>query len=425
MRQLMIQVNDGQGSNVADMLEQHHGMNIWQIKARNQDGPIDVVIADIPNNEIEGLINALESTQKPRITLIPTEVIALQPPSEEVSEQTVTITPRSPLEVYLMGLQSIGAWRSFLGYAGLAGVVVWTGLYTNTIFLLVAAMLLAPFASPAMNIAIATARGDIHLLWSGLKRYFASLGVTVAVTTLLSLILRQTSATTLMVDTVNISAVAVLLPLAAGAAGALNLVQSRHNSLVSGSAVGVLIAASLAPPTGVLGMAIAIGRWDMVDNALFLLLLQLVGINLTGAIIFWLYGLRSKGAYYQRGKRSIVYGAVVASAIILSALLAWQLWLSPMPEYQRSSIAADAAAQVRTLLDQREEAAAVEVNARFTRANVSDQTSLLVDVYIQPMNTVLSDAELREQIATQIQETLAQEFNVTPLVNVVIVHPPD
>ena len=63
------------------------------------------------------------------------------------------------------------------------------------------------------------------------------------------------------------------------AASAISCNQNRSN-LVSGAAVGILVAASLAPPAGLVGMAIAISRWDMVTSGLFVLLLQLVGINL-------------------------------------------------------------------------------------------------------------------------------------------------
>jgi hypothetical protein len=48
--------------------------------------------------------------------------------------------------------------------------------------------------------------------------------------------------TSSMSSTSNVSAVAVLLPLIAGAAGPLNLVQSERSSLVSGAAVGMLVA---------------------------------------------------------------------------------------------------------------------------------------------------------------------------------------
>lgn len=89
-----------------------------------------------------------------------------------------------------------------------------------------------------------------------------------------------------------------LLPLVAGAAGAITLVQSERSSLVSGTATGMLVAASLSPPAGIIGMSMAIGRWDMVVNGVFLLLLQLSGINLSAAILFCTFGLSTKGARY-------------------------------------------------------------------------------------------------------------------------------
>jgi hypothetical protein len=78
-------------------------------------------------------------------------------------------------------------------------------------------------------------------------RYAASLALAIAVAAGLSLLFRHRTATDLMVQVSQMSSAAVLLPLVAGGTGALNLVQSERNSLVSGAAVGMLVAASLAP----------------------------------------------------------------------------------------------------------------------------------------------------------------------------------
>ncbi|GAB4224997.1 MAG: hypothetical protein Kow0049_01930 [Stanieria sp.] len=75
----------------------------------------------------------------------------------------------------------------------------------------------APFADPAMNTAIATARGGLNLLKRSLIRYFTALGVTIIVEALLSFIFQQKAASNLMTQNSQISVVAVLLPLAAGA----------------------------------------------------------------------------------------------------------------------------------------------------------------------------------------------------------------
>ncbi|MDY7015271.1 MAG: DUF389 domain-containing protein, partial [Cyanobacteriota bacterium] len=274
MRQLLVRVPRGWGKPVIEIAETHGGVNLIQFEAIADGKPVDAVVIHLSNEKVENLLEGLEEIPDPHVTLNPRGVITLVPPSSEVAEQVTQVQERSPIEVFLAGLQSVGSWRGFLGYAIVAGVVVWIGLFTGSIFLLVAAMLIAPFAGPAMNAAIATARGDRVLFQRSLIRYFAALSTAIVVAGLLSFVLRQESITPLMISNSQVSAVSVLLPLAAGAAGALTLIQSERSSLVSGAAIGMLVAASLSPPVGIIGMAIAIGRWDLVNNGIFLLLLQ-------------------------------------------------------------------------------------------------------------------------------------------------------
>ncbi|MBW4498928.1 MAG: DUF389 domain-containing protein [Scytonema hyalinum WJT4-NPBG1] len=424
MRQLIIQVPQGHGKAVLDIANSHNGANLAQLAAKGSDEAIDVVIVHISNREVEGFLEQLEDLPKVHITLIPTGVMALQPPASEAAQQVVNVEERSPIEIFLSGLQSVGSWRGFLGYAAMAGVVVWIGLYTNTAYLLVAAMLIAPFAGPAMNTAIATARGDYQLLRRSLLRYFTALLVTIVTTWLLSLILRQEIPTSLMVESSQISTVAVLLPLAAGAAGALNLVQSERSSLVSGAATGMLVAASLAPPAGIVGMASALGRWDMVTGGLFLLLLQLCGINFTASLLFRIYGLSTQGSRYQRGKKSVFRSALVITVIALAGLLTWQF--SNSPNLERSSRAQRANAEVNKAVEQVGLVELVESNVRFTRPNIEGQNTLLSVVYVQRKPEVTaSKEEIRSRLTQAIQShLLKQRFNVTPLVDVNVLETP-
>ncbi len=247
-------------------------------------------------------------------------------------------------------------------------------------------MLVAPFAGPAMNTAIATARGDVHLLGNSLFRYFAAILVTVIMAGVLSLILQQQIATEKMVEVSQISAVAVLLPVAAGVAGALNLVQSERSSLVSGTAVGILVASFLAPPAGLIGMASVKGMWDMVINGLFILLLQLVGVNFSGSIIFRTFGLSPHGARYERGKRWAFPSVLAVTVVMLAGLLSWQF--STSPELQRSSRSQRANAEIQKLVDNSGIAKLVDANVRFTRPATKDQNTLLGIIYVQRLSGV-------------------------------------
>lgn len=424
MRQLLVQVPQGYGKDVLDAAKAHDGSNLALVEATGSDQSIDLVMIHVSNRKVEGLLEALERIPNLQITLNPRGVLTLQPPADEAAQQVTDVAARSPIEVFLSGLQSVGSWKGFLGYAAAAGVVVWIGLFTNTSYLLVAAMLIAPFAGPAMNVALATARGDRHLLGRSIVRYFAALIVAIAVAAFLSFVLRQQVITEQMAATSTISAVAVLLPVVAGAAGALNLVQSERSSLVSGAATGMLIAASLAPPAGLVGMAAVMGRWDLTINGVFVLLLQLVGINLSAAIVFRLYGVSAQGARYKRGKAWAFPAILTVTVVAIAGLLTWQF--STLPNLQRSSLTQRATANIKTVVDESGLATLVEANVRFTRPDIQGQNTLLATVYVQQQSTSQSTQAIQSQLTQNIQtHLLNQEFNVTPLVNVTVLQAPE
>ncbi|AFZ30112.1 hypothetical protein Glo7428_1551 [Gloeocapsa sp. PCC 7428] len=425
MRQLLIQVPHGYGKEVLAIAQAYDATNTARVEATGNNEPIDLVIVHISNQKVEEFLGDLESLPNLQVTLIPRGVIAMHPPADQAPQQVTDVKARSPIEIFLAGLQSVGSWKAFLGYAAAAGVVVWIGLYTNTSYLLVAAMLIAPFAGPAMNVAIATARGDVNLLKRTLLRYFAALAVTIVVAGVLSFLLQQEVVTSTMSDTSKISTVAVLLPLVAGAAGAINLVQSERSSLVSGAAVGMLVAASLAPPAGLIGMAGVMGRWDLAINGVFLLLLQLVGINLSASLVFRSYGLTARGARYQRGKKALFPAILAVTFVALLALLIWQF--SASPNLQRSSREQSANQTIQQAVEDSDLVELVEANVRFPTPNISGQNTLLVVMYVQRRAGVTASAEVISDRLTQAVQTALhnQDFNVTPLVSVNVLSAPN
>ncbi len=426
MRQLFIQVPHGHGQTVLEIAGRHKGTNLSVSGAADPRGrPLEAVVAHLPNAQLGPFLADLEPIPDLHLTTSPHGVILLKPPPDETPQQVMDVTLRSPFEVFVSGLQSIGSWRGFLGYAAVAGVVVWLGLFTNTVYLLVAAMLIAPFAGPAMNLAIATARGDTTLLWRSVVRYVAALAVSIAVAALLSLAFQQQIATLQMASTANISAAAALLPLAAGAAGALNLAQSERSSLVSGAATGMLVAASLAPPAGLIGMAAVIGRWDMAKSGLFLLALQLVGINLAGAALFRLVGLEPGGPRYARGKAWAGWMAGALTIVGLAALLLWQFG-SDRPTFQRETLEERARAVIGEAVEDEPAARLVEANVRFTRADIPGQDTLLAEVYVERSGPAAPpDDDIQRALTEKIQQAIQQRgYGITPLVDVTVLTAP-
>ena len=424
MRQLLIEIQRGKGQEVLEVAQKFQGVNLSFIEANSTRGAIDLVVAHIPNSKVEDFLGELEDYEELHVTLVPHGTMPLQPPVNRIPDEVVDTKHQSPLEIFLAGLQSVGSWNGFIAYAIVGGIIVWIGLFTNSSFLLVASMLIAPFAGPAMLAAIATARGDGLLLQKSIIRYLAAIAVTASTTCLLSLILNQDLASNAMVESSKVSAVSVLLPLAGGAAGALNLVQSERSSLVSGTAVGMLVAAALAPPAGTVGMAIALGMWSMVLNCGFLLILQLVGINLAAATIFRLYGLSTKGARYKRGRKWIFPVTISITTAILIGLLTLQFNLDP--NLQRSSLEQRANAEVQKVVENSDLAKLVKSSVSFTRADIEDQNTLLCLIYVQrPENSSLTDEQISDRLTEKVQQSLiAQDFEATPLVNISVLQSP-
>jgi uncharacterized membrane protein len=425
MRQVLVQVPRGNGGEVLDIANEHEAINVACYKANRQDQALDVIVMHVSNRNLEGVLEQLQSLPALHMTIFPQPVLVLKPPPSEAPQQVTNIQPRSPIEVILNGLQSIGSWKGFLGYAAAAGIVVWIGLFTNTVYLLIAAMLIAPFAGPAMNVAIGAATGHSYMLKRGLLRYFVSLAVTMMVTALLTLILGQNSLTNLMVDVSHVSAVAVLLPLITGAAGALNLIQSEGNSLVAGTAVGLLVAASLAPPAGVIGMASAMGLWNMAWRGVFVLLLQLAGINLAGAIVFRLYGLSAGGVRYEQGQGWLFKAAIGLTVLTLGGLLYWQF--SDALNLQRSSEAQRIAQTIEDVVEDNEQVTLVEIGTHFTRLTNESESTLVGTVYAWRKSgvdvpTVSLELQLKEAI---VQRLMKRNPEITPLVQVYVVERPE
>lgn len=421
----MIRAPQGSVEATVEAVRQVGGLDLARVDAVGDDGPSTLLFVHLTNGAVEEVTRHLDAIPGLQLTLIPRGVIHLQAPLFESPRQAADIQPLSPIEIFLGALQSVGSWTGFLGYAAASGVVSWIGLYTNTMFLLTAAMLIAPFAGPAMVAAMASARGDATLLGRSLLRYLGALGVGIAVAWLMSMVLGQDVATTAMVDQSQVSSVALLLPLVAGAAGALNLCQSERNSLVSGAAVGVLVAASLAPPAALVGMSAAIGRWDMAGSGLFVLLLQLGGINLAGALVFRVFGLTSRESRYDRGQPWLFPASLAVSAATLAALVAWQF--SDSPNLRRSSLAQRATAAVEQAIGGEDVADLVEANVRFTRPQISGQETLLAVLFVQRrLDVDLSAEAIRDRLTRSIRRRLAERgFEVTSLIDISVLDPPE
>ena len=222
-----------------------------------------------------------------------------------------------------------------------------------------------------------------------------------------------------MVSVSHISPMTVLLPIVAGFAGALNLIQSERDSLVSGAAVGVLVAASLAPPTGLIGMALNFGNWQLIRSGVFLLVLQLVVIQLSAALVFRFLGkVTIKGVRFADGKKYIFKLSIVISFIIAAGLLFWHFY--EQPGLQKSGLTTQITETMRVALEEEfPEIETIEANARFTRGTLPDKNPVICEMYLYNRNDSLPDELVKEEIRELLRRRIkAKDFNADPMFNI-------
>jgi uncharacterized membrane protein len=417
VRQLLVQAPAGNGQEVLRRAQRYGATNMSTHPAEDADGPVDVATLHVPTRSLGELLDELHELPGLCAAFSPENTLALRPPPEDADRQAIEPGNRAPLELLLDSLSAISSRGGFVGYTVLASVVVWIGLVTNTEYLLIAAMLISPFAGPAVNGALGTAHGDRRLLAHGVWRFTVGVALMVGVTAVLSLLVRQQVETALMSEVGRVPLVAVLLPLTAGAAAALHLILSQRASLVTGAAVGTLVAAALAPTAGTAGMALALGRWSMAGEAVFELLLQLVGILLSAALLFRLAGaVTPSAARTLPGRRWWMFPVTMAAAMAgLALLLGAQLTTAGL-QYERETQRAREVAK-RTV-DDAAGATFVEGDIRLAEHGPGGRRTLLGEVYAS------GDAD-PEALADEVERSIRDAgLSVVPLIDVQVLPEP-
>lgn len=424
MRQLFLQVPAGTSGPLQAAAVELGASTLTRLAGADEQGePVELLVLTAPNGAVGPLLDEAERAGRMEASMPSAGAFAFEPPAGRAPQELLDVTARSPEEVVLAGRQAAGGWLGFLTFAATAGAVAWLGLYTETVYLLTGSMLIAPFAGPAMNSAIALASGRPHLLRHSVGRYVVGILVTALAAAALTALIGPTTVPGLLGSVLSVTGGAVLLPLAAGVAGATYLVQSEHSSLISGAAVGVLVAASLAPPAAGLGLVAALGRWDLAGHALFLILLQLTGIAAAAVSALWLAGLRPVGQRFSGGRPLVTPVGAVAAVTLTVALVALQVLVAPqLLEGSRARTAADVAADE---IGRRADTALLGVEPSVSEATDLDRPRILLDVAVERRPSAPPADALRRRLETSLTAALRDATpDVVPQVDVTVFEPP-
>jgi len=228
------------------------------------------------------------------------------------------------VENYFTSLEQrsvLGAKITF-GYvliAMAAGVLATAGLLLDSAAVVIGAMCVAPFLGPSRAVCIGALFRDRRTFWGGLVKQLLGLfvigaGVGYVLTALLAARVPGIGPThEILLRAMPTAREQILGPIIAIMAGAAaSLALSADPSVVEtpwgqifDTVIGVQIAISLMPPAAVVGIGLALGYPGVSRDALVLLLVNVLGLDLVGSVlVLALRGVRLSYLQLEKAVRS-------------------------------------------------------------------------------------------------------------------------
>ncbi len=285
---------------------------------------IEILIDDtISQNLLDKLQNVLTGSDDWRVVVLPVE--ATLPRIEETvtgpAEKSLKTANREELFQTIQKESTCNT--DFIVLTVLSTIVAAIGLNSDSVAIVIAAMVIAPLLSPILAFTLGAALGDFSLMVRSAKT--ALIGFAIGFVTAFGLahFMEVNIASGEMLDRTVLGWPVVALALASGAAAALTV-----TSRLSSALVGVMVAIALLPPSVAAAMFLASGNLQESLNAIVMLGLNITCTILSAQIIFLWKGVRPQSwLERQTAERSSRINLLVW-AVLLFALFGYMISLS-------------------------------------------------------------------------------------------------
>ena len=232
-------------------------------------------------------------------------------------------------ELYARAQDLAPANSTFFAFLVLSTVIATTGLLTDSAATIIGAMVVAPLMGPAVSASVGTVLDDSHMASRGVLLQVTGLLTAIAVAAVLGWGLKQTILIPPGLDPRSIPQVAertspnvlsLFLALGSGIAGSLSIMRGSGSTLV-----GVAIAVALVPPAATSGLGIAFGLPGVAVAGAVLVVVNLLAINLSALVLFYLAGFKPLDEGRYEGVRESFVSRIVAigvGIVLLTVVLA-------------------------------------------------------------------------------------------------------
>lgn len=186
---------------------------------------------------------------------------------------------------------------NYLSSIILANLIALLGLLTNSVAVVIGAMLISPLMGPIFSLGLAFAMGDLVLSRRAVRNIAISILITVFVAALFTLISPLKGATHEILARTRPNIYDLLIAVFAGTAGALALC-TRKNYLFT--TTGVAVATAVIPPLSVVGYGVGTWQLGMAVGGFLLFFTNLVAIVISSNVVFYI--LRFRGSMVEESR---------------------------------------------------------------------------------------------------------------------------
>lgn len=329
LRLLEIYADAGHADTLSALAEQQGAADCY-LGAVAEDGRQTVRILVTPGSQqavLDALQGALSGSEGWRIVMLPVEAALPEPPKppKQSTDARQPVLPASKLatreEIYEDVKAGTRLDRGFVVLTLLSTVVAAIGLLTNSVAVVIGAMVIAPLLGPNLAFAFAAAMGDRKLRALSLRTNFVGVALSLLTSFILGAVWQEPLDSTELLSRTVVGYEGIALALAAGAAAVLSLTTG-----VSSALVGVMVAVALLPPAVTIGMMLGAGEWERAAGAFLLLAVNVVCVNLAAQIVFIARGLGPRTWFEKRESRLLVWRNIVIWSVLLAAISAF-IWL--------------------------------------------------------------------------------------------------
>ncbi|MFC4543772.1 TIGR00341 family protein [Halosolutus amylolyticus] len=316
---------------VEEVLEEEDiDYTLTEEESRNE--PSVVVTFPLPAPAVESVLDDVRETgiDEDSYTVIVEAETVISERFDELEQRYARNTARiSREEMQAQAKELTPRFSTYLVMTIMSVVVATAGLLLDSPAVVVGSMVIAPLIGPALGASVGTVINDRALFRRGIRLQAIGLGVGVLTAAAFAFVVRTTGLVSPMIDLFAISEIqgrlrpdvlSLVIAIGAGVAGAWTLTAGTSAALV-----GVMIAAALVPPLGVVGIGIAWGLPKVTLAAGVLVLVNILTINVTSLGVLWYKGYRPENWFQQdeaavaTKKRAVVLAVAI---VVLSGFLA-------------------------------------------------------------------------------------------------------